>query len=660
MLHDFGHFEEDHLGKPYDVRLIGRLLPFIRPYRLLLALSVCLVILITLIDLSLPYITKIAIDRYIVPVTDGSRVGRSNEPGPQAGWLRPDVSDPEIASVVRRNRDAFRFEGGQALIGYEKLAALAPEDIEILRKDDLAGIGRITTVFTAMILLHFVLNFLQMMIMEYTGQMVMHDLRMRLFSHLLSLSVAFFSRNPVGRLVTRVTSDVQNMQELFTSIIVFVFKDLFLLTGISAVLLLINWRLALISFAVLPLVVGVSLYFSGQARGAYRTLRIKIAEINTRFSETLQGIRVIQLFLQERRNESQFRKLNHENYLAGMKQIHVFAVFMPVVELLGAVAVGVVIWHGGSRVIAGSLSLGALVAFLSYVKMFFRPIRDIAEKYNVMQNAMASAERLFLLMDSTETMPQAAAPRQDGMTGIDRIGDIRFENVSFNYVPGEPVLKNVSLHIHSGETLAIVGPTGSGKTSLINLILRFYDPVSGRIAVNGRDSRQIAPGRLRSKMALVMQEPFLFSATVRENIFSDNDPSDPAATDRLLELSSCRDLVNRLPEGLQTPIGESGRSLSSGERQLISIARAFARNPDMILLDEATSYIDSETEEMLQSAIGNLMAGRTAVVVAHRLSTARSADRIVVLHRGRIIESGTHAALMRHGGFYAGMVQLQH
>jgi len=661
---DFGNFEEDHLGKPYDIHLLKRLLPYIRPYRLMLAVSIGLVILITLLDLSLPYVTKIAIDRYIVPAADALPHPNATADHHPVRWVRVDLTDPEIAEVVRRHAGRFNIQGSEAVISYENLSGLGPEEIGILRKTDLTGVSRVAAAFMAIILLHFAMNFIQMMIMEYIGQMVMHDLRMRIFTHVQGLSVAFFSRNPVGRLVTRVTNDVQNMHELFTSIIVFVFKDFFLLVGISAVLLGINWKLALVSFTVLPFVAGVSVYFSNQAREAFRILRLKIAEINTRFSETIEGIRVIQLFLQEKRNYQRFKQLNHENYLAGMRQIHVFAVFMPVIELLGAVSVGVVIWYGGGRVISGTLSLGALVAFISYMKMFFRPIRDIAEKYNVMQNAMASAERLFLLLDNTEKLPQPTQPPAgDGETGendLDRIDEIRFENVTFGYVKNEPVLKGVSFGIRSGETLAVVGPTGSGKTSLINLILRFYDPDSGRVTINGRDIRKLGTVAVRSKMALVMQDPFLFSASVKENIFQENGDPTKAEVDRLLALSNCRDLVDRLPDGIDTKVGESGRSLSSGERQLISIARAFARDPELIILDEATSHIDSETEEKLQSAIHNLMAGRTSIVVAHRLSTARSADRILVLHRGRIIESGTHDELMHRKGFYAGMVQLQH
>ena len=664
---DYGYFEEKQLGKPYDVKLLGRLYPYTKPYKLLLLSSIVLIVLITLLDLSLPYVTKIAIDRYIVPGHISKKNQTDDSDKDKVRALKADMGDPQIESLVRKYSDLFKVEGSFARIAFRDLKKLDKNDLLILRKKDLSGVTFITAVFLGIVILNFVLNIVQVLIMEYAGQMVMHDLRVHLFKHIQSLSTAFFTRNPVGRLVTRVTNDIQNMHELFTSVIAFVFKDLFLLVGIAVVLIGIHLKLALVSFTVIPFVLYASIHFSGQAREAYRTLRIKIAEINTRFSETIGGIKVIQLFLQEKQNYLGFKHLNHEHYLAGMKQIHVFAIFMPVIEILGAAAIAVVIFYGGAGVLSGTISLGALVAFLSYMKMFFRPIRDIAEKYNILQNSMASAERIFLILDSYETLQQpivnmdfrTESKSKPSRTALDKISEILMEKVSFEYVKNEPVLKNISFNIKAGETLAVVGPTGSGKTSMINLIIRFYDPTSGRILLNGIDIKKQDIKALRSKMALVMQDPFLFSDTIRENITLGKHDLSEATFQQILQDSNCKTLVDKLPEGVHTVLSEGGISISSGERQLISIARAFARHPDLIILDEATSYIDSETEVNIQEALTKLMSNRTSIIVAHRLSTAREADKIIVLNRGQIIETGNHSELMNIKGFYYRLNQLQ-
>ncbi|MBU4184837.1 MAG: ABC transporter ATP-binding protein/permease, partial [Proteobacteria bacterium] len=627
---DYGYFEEKQLGKPYDIKMLKRLYPFARPYRLLFILSICVVILITLLDLSLPYITKIAIDRYIVPKIEKEYAGEFNNKEDKVRFLEADITDPEIRAIVNKYSDQFKISGSFALISFDDLSGLDKDDLYILRKDDLAGVSLITAIFVGLILLNFALNFLHVILMEYTGQNIMHDLRVRLFVHIQDLSIAFFNKNPVGRLVTRVTNDIQNMNELFTSVVSFVFKDMFLLFGIMFVLISINWKLALISFVVLPFVLYASLYFSSRARDVFRVLRIKVAEINTRFSETIVGIKVVQLFLQEKDNYRNFKRLNHENYRAGMKQVQIFAVFMPIVELLGAISIAVVIFYGGGGVLAGSISLGALVAFISYMKMFFKPIRDIAEKYNILQNAMASAERIFLIFDNKDRLPQPRVENGYKLPVIDNINEIELEDVSFGYIPDQPVLNRVSLKISAGETIAVVGRTGAGKTTLINLITRFYDPTSGEILINGIDIKNYEKSILRSKIALVMQDPFLFSGTIRENIGQGNSDISEKEMEYILKASNCMSFIKRLPDGIDTIISEGGASVSSGERQLISIARAFARNPELIILDEATSYIDSETEQKIQEALFNLMKGRTSIIIAHRLATARNSDRIIV------------------------------
>ena len=659
MQSDYGYVEETQLGKPYDLKLLKRLYPFTRPYRLLLFGSIGLVLMITVLDLALPYVTKIAIDRYIVPLTESYTAPKGAEEKSEARFIVTDLNDPQMQALVVKYPDLFTIEGTTGLISYQALSEMKKPDLAVLRKDDVAGVTFISAVFILLVIVNFMLNFVQKMIMEYTGHVIMHDLRINLFDHIQHLSTAFFTRNPVGRLVTRTTNDVQNMHELFTSVISMIFKDLFLLGGIAAVMLVLNWKLALVSFTVLPLVLYASIYFSRRARGIFRELRIKIAEINTRFAETIGGIRVIQLFRQEKNNYRSFEQLNHENFLAGMKQIHVLAVFLPLIEILAVVAVALVIFYGGGRVLTGALSLGALVAFISYIRMFFRPIRDLAEKYNILQNAMASAERIFLILDSQDKLSWPDAQKGKDLSGLQCIKAVRFENVYFSYVGDENVLKNITFDINTGETVAVVGPTGAGKTSLINLIPRFYDPTAGVVRINNRDIRELDASAFRSKIALVMQDPFLFSGTIRENIFQGNHYLTKAEELFIIEASNCKPLIDRLPQGLDTPLTEGGSSISSGERQLVSIARALARKPQLILLDEATSYIDSPTELRIQQALEKLMKNRTSLVVAHRLSTVRNADRIIVLNRGRIIETGHHSDLMQQKGFYFRLHQLQ-
>ena len=654
---DYGYFEEAQLGKPYDVKLLKRLLPFIQPYKLLILWSIFLVIGITALDLALPYVTKVAIDRYIVPQTTDTAGALTRNDGTRSRYLKADLKNPRQRDVVQKYSALFRIEGQTAFISFDELARLEKPDLKMLRQKDFGGLAKMAAVFLAIVFFNFILNFSQKMIMEYSGLMIMHDLRMKLFIHIQNLAIEFFTRNPVGRLVTRVTNDVQNMHELFTSVISLVFKDCFLLVGIASVMLVLNWKLALVSFTVLPIVIFASAKFSVKARDVFRTLRIKIAEINTRFAETIEGIRVIQLLGQEAKNYKKFNQLNHENYLAGMRQIHVLALFMPIIELLGVTAAALVIFYGGSRVLNDTLSLGTLVAFISYIRMFFRPIRDLAEKYNILQNAMSSAERILLILDTENTLTKTRL--QISPPALDRIREIRIEDVSFSYIGDEKVLKNITLQINAGETIAVVGPTGAGKTSLVNLMPRFYDPTSGRILINDIDIRTLDSAVFRDKMALVMQEPFLFSGTIRQNIFEKAGHTTEESVQEIIDAANCRTLIQRLPDGLETVLTGGGKSISSGERQLISIARAFARNPQLILFDEATSYIDSQTEQWIQEALEKLMKNRTAMIIAHRLSTVRHVDRIIVLNRGRIIETGSHAELMGRQGFYYRLSQFQ-
>ncbi len=652
MVSDKNIFEEKKLGQAQDFGLLKKLTPYVRPYRVLFTYTFLLIILITGLDLTIPYITKVAIDRYIVPENT-----ILPEKGTRDRLLRFDLSDPEVSKIVSAFPGLFQTSKNTAVISYEKISQLPYNTIVSLRKNDLTGVSYAAAALLVLVIASFFLNFIMVILIEYAGQMMMHDLRMKLFSHIQNLSIHFFTKNPVGRLVTRVTNDTQNMHEMFTSVMVFILKDFFMLIGITAVLFSVDWRLSVAVYTVFPFVFYATYKFSRSARQAFRTLRIKIAEINSKFSETIGGMQVIQLFRQENANYNQFNKINTAHFKAGMQQITVFALFMPLIETISSVALAVVIFYGGESIINQRISLGTLVIFISYIKMFFRPIRDIAEKYNITLNAMSSAERMFLILEDSDMLPEADTKQQAQIPA--RLKSLTFNHVTFSYVRDEVVLNDVSLDIRSGETIAIVGPTGSGKTSLVNLITRFYDPDTGSVMINGEDIRKFKISDLRSKLALVTQDPYIFSGSIRNNIFPGKDPVSDRKINDILEASFCKSFVEKLPDGIDSEMSESGSSLSSGERQLISIARALAHNPELIIFDEATSYVDSETENKIQEALSNLMKNRTCIIIAHRLSTARIADRIVVVLNGKIIETGTHETLLKQKGFYYRLNQVQ-
>jgi ATP-binding cassette subfamily B protein len=648
MRTDYGYFEEDQLGKPYDRRLLKRLFPHVRPYRFLVFLSIGLVTLITALDLALPYLTKVTIDNYIVQTVEDE----ASQAGKEKRWYAADLRVSGVEAVVSKYPSLFDVDQPNAKIAYGDLSRLEPSDLKIIRRGDYKGVARIALIFLAIIFCHFLCSFANVLVMEYTGQSIMHDLRIALFRHIQHLSVSFFTRNPVGRLVTRVTSDVQNLHEFFNSMITVLFKDIFLLLGITFVLLAMNWRLAVICFFMLPAIFAITAYFKRLARDAYRELRVKIAQINTRLQESIDGIRIIQLFLKEYDNYRRFRKLNHENYLTEIRQINIFAVFMPAIELLSSVTTALVIWYGGGRVLAETLSLGALVAFISYMRMFFRPIRDIAEKYNIMQSAMASSERIFLLLDSQDRIPDPPISVAPLAVSNQTAEALAFDGVWFSYQEQDWVLHDISFRVRQGETLAVVGPTGAGKSTLIHLMERFYDPVKGSIRLQGADMREIPKNLLRSKTALITQDVFLFADTVRNNIAMGNPRLSHHRLHDVVAACNLDRLIKDLPDGLESRLTEGGRTLSSGERQLVAFARALARDPEILILDEATSSVDTETEQLIQEATLHLMEGRTSIVVAHRLSTIRHADRIIVLHKGRIREVGSHDDLMGRQGMY--------
>jgi ATP-binding cassette subfamily B protein len=583
------YHEEEVLGKAYDRRLMGRLLTYLRPYRLAVAVAFLLILGLSGLKLVGPYLTKIAIDDHIAT-------------------------------------------------------------------GDMGGLTRVAGLYVLALLGQLVLSYYQVLVMNLTGQRVMFDMRRQIFGHLQELPPAFFDRNPVGRLVTRVTSDVDALNELFTAGVVSIFGDVFMLLGITFVLLALNWKLALVSFAVIPLLFVVTLVFKIRVRETYRRVRTRIARINAFLQENITGMRIVQLFGQERRKLSQFQALNREHMAANIDSIFYYALFYPAVELLGAVAIALILWYGGGQILAGSLTLGALVAFVQYSEKFFRPISDLTEKFNILQGAMASSERIFKLVDTEVAIAGPARPvRPERVRGA-----IRLDRVWFAYQDQEWVLKDIDLGIEPGERVAVVGHTGAGKTTLTSLLLRFYDVQKGGVLLDGVDVRQWDLQDLRRQFAVVLQDVYLFSGTVASNIrLGDQTVSDGAVAEAAARVNLDR-FIRELPRGYQEEVGERGTTLSAGQRQLVSFARALVRDPRVLVLDEATSSVDTDTEVLIRQAMDELLAGRTSIVIAHRLSTIQSADRIVVLHKGRVREVGAHQELLAARGIYYRLYQLQY
>ncbi|HEY7481914.1 MAG TPA: ABC transporter ATP-binding protein [Gemmatimonadales bacterium] len=521
---------------------------------------------------------------------------------------------------------------------------------------DLGLLSLLAGLYLATLLLELVVEYGGTLLTSFVGQRVMYDLRMEIFSHLQRLSVSYFDRNPVGRLMTRVTSDVETLNELFSSGVVTIFGDVFTLVAIMAMMLVIDLRLALVTFAVIPLVWLTAAIFRRRVRDAFRDIRYRLARLNAFLQERLSGMRIVQLFGREADSARRFGELNREHLGAHLRSITVYAIFFPAVELLTAVAMALLLWYGGLRVLDETLTVGVLAAFIQYTRRFFQPLQDLSEKFNLLQSAMASSERVFVLLDEPVTVPE---PRSPEVLPRPVRGEVRFEGVWFRYSPEGPwVLKDITFTALPGRTVALVGHTGAGKTTIVNLLLRFYDPERGRITVDGVDIRELSTAELRSAIGFVQQDLFLFTGDIQHNLTLGAAITREAARQAAERVGAAR-FIERLPSGYQHRLGERGRSLSVGERQLLSFARALALDPRILVLDEATSSVDAEAEAQIQRAIAELMAGRTSLVVAHRLSTILHADEILVLHHGEIRERGSHRELLATGGLYERLYQLQ-
>ena len=581
--------EDEILGKVYDARLMARMLRYLRPYWKLLAVSFVFLMLQTGTQLLGPYITKIAIDRYIAT-------------------------------------------------------------------KDLAGLDFMALAYLGVVVVGFVVLFIQTYTTQYIGQRAMHDLRMHIFSHLQKQDMAYFDRNAVGRLMTRTINDVETLNELFSTGVVGLLSDVSTVLGIAVIMLWLDWQLALLCLTAFPIILYVSRFYRRRAREVYRESRLILGRLNAGLQENIAGVATIQAFGQEAKMYRRFQEINFQYRDVLLRSIRYNAVFFPVIELFSALSIGLLLWYGGNMIMANAIQAGVLVAFIQYLQRMYQPIRDLAEKYNIMQAAMASSERIFALLDTPETIKNPAQPQR--VEGF--MGEIEFKDVWLSYRPGEPVLRGISFRVRPGEKVALVGATGSGKTSIISALCRFYDVEGGAILVDGVDVRQWNKQELRRHLGLVLQDVFLFSGDIADNItLGDRRIGD----ERLWEAARRAHIapfIEKLPKRYHEEVQERGSTLSQGQRQLLSFARALAFDPKVLILDEATSSVDTQTEMLIQEALDELLKNRTALIIAHRLSTIQHADRILVIHKGEIWEQGSHHELRARGGLYARLYELQY
>jgi len=602
---------EDEGSKAFDPHLARRLLRYLKPYRARATFSVFLVILSSMMEIAGPAIVAVAIDLYVKPMQGSHAAGASQRIG---AWL---------------------VAHGWAL-------------------DPISGINLAAAIYFIVLFGGFAVLYTQMVLMNLMGQYIMYDLRKQIFGHLQKLDIQFFDRNPVGRLMTRVTTDVDALNEMFTAGFVSIFGDIFVLAGIVGMLFWMNWRMALVLFSIIPLIVLVSAWFRRGARKTYRATRARIAAINAFLQEHISGMATVQLFNREEDEAEKFEGLNARHRDANLESVFYYSIFYPVVELIETIGLALIVWYGGGQVLHNMLSIGTLIAFFQYAQRFYEPISDLSEKYNILQAAMAASERIFKTLD---TPPKIV---DDGTLEIDHFESIEFRDVCFAYNEPEWVLKNVSFTVKRGDRIALVGHTGAGKTTVTSLLLRFYEPQRGEILINGIDIRQYSAASLRALFAIVQQDFFLFTGSITQNISLGDEKITPERVREAARRVQADRFIQRLPGGYDSEVKERGAGLSVGEKQLLSFARALAFNPPVLVLDEATSSIDTETEVLIQEAIQTLMTGRTSIVIAHRLSTIRSADTILVFHHGEIRERGTHEELMHQDGLYRKLYEIQY
>lgn len=669
--------DSEEIVKGYDPVIMKRLMGYIKPYTAAVVFAIITLLIATAGELLVPVLLKRAVDDYLtvswfrIPNTETDKpelasIAREKKKINANGYTYfHDSALVNITSVEKEkltNRGLLsdeRFYIAESNIGYEviplkTMEAMSKDEKRVLRKADFRGLSKMSVLLFILLASGFLFTFLQIYLMAYAGQGVMRDMRIRLFDHVLRQSLSFLNRNPIGKLVNRVTNDVETVNELFTTVLISLLKDVSIMAGVFVVLIALNRRLGLITLVTLPLVAIVTILFRSKAREAYRKVRLFTSQVTAFLSEHISGMAIVQLFVREKRTASEFAKRNTDLLHANLLEMRVFAVFRPIIDLLESISIAVIIYMGARFLLKQNLSLGILIAFVNLLRQFFHPVMDISEKYTILQSAMAGSERVFALMDEEDRIADTGSGELPPL----HEGRVEFKNVSFSYKEGEPVLRDLSFTVEPGETVAIVGYTGAGKTTIANLLARLWDIDSGEILLDGVDIRELPLDKLREVVQPVPQDVFIFNDTIKENISLGLDIPGGKLTEAASHVQA-DGFVRALADGYDTVLKERGSNISTGQRQLLSFARVLAHNPKVIILDEATSSIDTETEQLIQAAIRELMRGRTSLVIAHRLSTIKHADRILVLHKGKLVEEGRHEELLDRDGMYAKLYKLQ-
>ncbi len=685
------NFQDETLEvRKYDSGLMRRSLEYAKPYWGWFSLAIGLLLGITALELIRPLLVGKAIDDYIngydmvysmVEDSESFTIqGYSLLPDPtnyyqdvpkariiygkEKYFLIPHLSQKEVETIasLEQGEASFVFETQEGqnwiqLNGKSFLTIpLQREDMKVLRKKDFTGLLKISLLFLLVLLGGLLLGYIQTLILQYTGQKIIYNIRLQVFSHVQTLSLSFFDQNPVGRLVTRVTNDTEALNEMYTSVLVNLFKNIFMLVGILVMMLRLHVKLSLITFAVIPIIVAVTFLFRNLARKTYREIRGKLSKINAFLSEHLSGMKIVQIFAQEEEKFKEFNEINEDLKDSSMREIILFGIFRPIMYFLFNITLCLALGVGGLRVMEGSLSIGVLFAFIQYVALFFNPIQELAEQFNILQSAMAASERIFMLLDEEPAIQDLKQPVD--MPKIQ--GQIEFKNVWFAYEGEDWVLRDVSFTVEPGETVAFVGATGAGKTSILNLLSRYYEIQKGEILIDGVNIQKISQQQLRSHIGLMLQDVFLFTGDITSNIRLNEERISDETVQQSAQYVNAHSFIEKLPGQYKEPVRERGATLSSGQRQLLSFARTLAFDPKILILDEATANIDTETEQLIQDGLVKLMEGRTTLVVAHRLSTIQHADHIIVLHKGKVREKGNHQELLKQKGIYYRLYQLQY